>query len=78
MIEITGQKVFRDRCGPEAQKDAGSVAGFGAPAPPEISLQIRCFLAPIFAPKMAPKGSKIEPKMLPRRSWSQAGAGRSF
>ena len=37
MIEITGQKVFRDRCGPEAQKDAGSVAGFGAPAPPEIT-----------------------------------------
>ena len=29
----TGQEVFRDRCGPEAHKDAGSVAVLGAPAP---------------------------------------------
>ena len=34
LFEITGQKLLRDRCGPEAHKDAGSVAGLGAPAPP--------------------------------------------
>ena len=36
MFEITVQKVFRDRCGPEALQGAGSVAGLGAPAPLEI------------------------------------------
>ena len=35
-FEITRQKIFRDRCTPEAHQDAGSVAGLGAPAPLEI------------------------------------------
>ena len=36
LYEITRQKLLRDRCGPEAHKDASSVTGLGALAPLEI------------------------------------------
>ena len=36
LLEITRQKLLRDRCGPEAHKDLGSVASLGALAPLEI------------------------------------------
>ena len=39
LFEITRQKLLRDRCGPEAHKDPGSVAGLGALAPLEIRPQ---------------------------------------
>ncbi len=40
LFEITGQMVLRNRCGPEALKDAGEVAGLGALALLEIRFRI--------------------------------------
>ena len=36
LFKFTRQKLLRDRCGPEAHKDAGSVAGLEALAPVKI------------------------------------------